>query len=147
MKAGKSVIIYTVKIICLAVFIFLIRPVYAEGKKAEKLIERKAVMKEVAGEVTWIGKKYIAVLYQQDSQNGEEEEILLPFDNKDIRLEHKRNLSEINKGDTVSVHYEEETRQYDSNREEVKRKAKVVSFIRAAVKKPESSVLQSQEGQ
>lgn len=147
MKAKKNLIICAVKIICLVVFIFLINPACAEEKRVDKLVGKKVAMKEVSGEVTWIGKKYIAILYQQDLQKGEEDEILLPFDNNDIKLEHKKNLSEISKGDTVSVQYEEETSRYDSNREEVKRKAKVVSFMRAAVKKPESSVLQSEEGQ
>lgn len=119
------------------------------GKEVkEKLVSQEKVMKEIGGEVSWLDLKkgYIAILYHQDLSRGEEDEILLPLDIKAVKLEHIKSLEQINKGDTVSIHYEEEIKKYDSNREEAERKAKVVSFVRPAVKKQEPGVLKSEDG-
>ncbi|MDD4939668.1 MAG: hypothetical protein PHE18_05170 [Candidatus Omnitrophica bacterium] len=103
--------------------------------KKEKMTGRTADIKEIFGQVTWIGKKYISVVYATDDEKGVEYEMLLPYE-KDLGLEHKRNLSDIAQGDMVRVQYEEEVKRFDSGRQEVKRKAKVVTFVRAGVRRP-----------
>ncbi|OGX27129.1 MAG: hypothetical protein A3J51_03110 [Omnitrophica WOR_2 bacterium RIFCSPHIGHO2_02_FULL_45_21] len=144
MKEKKNFKSFEFEAICLAIFVFLAVSVF--GQEDEKAVGQRTVMKEVQGEVSWIGKGYISILYSQDVNTGEEYEILLPYDEKDIKLEHRKSIDQIAKGDIVDVHYEEETKQDDYKQEKVKLKAKVVSFVRAAEKKPESTVLTSGEG-
>jgi hypothetical protein len=95
-------------------------------------------MREVQGEVSGIGKDYISVAYNKDLETGTEEEIYLPFDKNDLKLEHKRSLKEIDLWDTVLVQYEETIEEGPEGKKE-KRKAKVVSFVRAATKRPYDS--------
>ena len=112
-------------------------------EKPEKLVSHTSQIKEVLGEVTWVGKEYLSVTYNSDAQSGIEYEMLLPYDKKNVILEHKRNLGEINKGDTIRIKYEEELKDYDSGRQEVKRKGRVISFVRAAAKKPATPITDS----
>jgi lipopolysaccharide export LptBFGC system permease protein LptF len=107
----------------------------AEEKKEEK-IRTTSVMKEVEGEISAIGKDYIAVVYERDNTKGEEYEILLPID-KDIKLVRKKSLDQIGVGDKVSIQYEELTEEYKEGPKQ-KRRAKIISFVKPAEKKPEA---------
>jgi len=124
-------------LICLLVFslrgtAFSQKPV---GKR-EKVVKHTTIGKEVVGEITWMNDKYISVLYQRDPQTGDEYDILLPWNKKNIELEHLRSVAEIQKGDIVRVKYEEDYTLYDTKREDVSRKAKVVGFVRKGTPKP-----------
>lgn len=111
--------------------------VAVQKEKAEKLVRRTNTMKEVVGEVVWMNDKYIAVLYNRDPQTGDEYEILLPWNKKTIGLEHLRNAGEVQKGDIIRIKYEEDYALYDSNREDISLKAKVIGFVRKGAPKPQ----------
>jgi len=91
--------------ITLGVFFFssLICFGFAQEKKEEPQVTRTE--KDVTGEVSWIGKNKISVTYGRDKENKTEYEILLPFDPKEIKIEHKNRLSDIQIVDTVKVSY------------------------------------------
>ena len=110
--------------------------VAAPKEKAEKLVSRTATMKEVVGEIIWMNDKYIAVLYHRDPETGDEYEMLFPWNKKTIGLEHLRSVSEIEKGDIIRVKYEEDHALYDTKREEVRRRPKVIGFVRKGAPKP-----------
>jgi len=112
--------------------------VFAQEKEKAK----KSLIQEVSGEVSAISKDFIAIVYKRDAQRGSEEEIGLPLA-KDVRLEHKKSLDEINVGDIVSVQLEEYVDEDESGKKVNKRRAKIVSFIRAAAKAPEAKILDS----
>lgn len=95
---------------------------------------------ELQGEVSWINKKYIAIVYNRDAAKGTEEEILLPLD-ESVKLQHKRKLDEIAVGDIVSIQYDEETEEDAHNEKKQSRKAKVITFVKPAVKKLSPEVL------
>jgi hypothetical protein len=113
----------------------------AQEEAKGKLPKSSAVMKEVQGEVTWVGKDRIAVVYSRNDEGASEEEILLPLA-KGATFKNKKMLKEIQAGDTVRITYEEVT-QTDAETK-VSREAKEITFIRAAAKQPQSDVLGSQ---
>lgn len=127
------------KIITLAITIGLFLGLtglgFAQGTK-ERVVKHATNAREVVGEITWMNDKYISVLYQRDPQTGDEYEILLPWNKKTIGLEHLRSLGEVQKGDIVRVKYEEDYTLYDTKREDVRRKAKVIGFVRKGTPKP-----------
>jgi hypothetical protein len=88
-------------------------------------------LKEIQGEVSSLSKRSISVVYGRDEAKAEEYEMLLPFDPKDIKLEHKQSLSEISPGDVVLVQYTEDTSDYGS-RQETKIKARTIRFLNPA---------------
>ena len=102
----------------------------SEDKGNEK-IKSTVVTKEIEGEVSWLGKNKIAVIYKRDAATGGEYEMLLFFD-KDVALQHKQNLAEIHKGDIVNIQYEETTDEYKDKETKTKMKAKMISFIKPA---------------
>lgn len=100
-------------------------------KKAEnKEPEIKSEVKEIQGEVSYITKRSISVVFSRNKEKGSEEEIMLPFD-RQIIIEHKRDISEINIGDIVNVKYLDETKDYGDKKENII-KAKVIRFINPA---------------
>ncbi|MCX7927454.1 MAG: hypothetical protein N2606_04885 [Candidatus Omnitrophica bacterium] len=117
--------------LCLVIF------AYGENQNVEKQnLEKKepiidSQVKEVQGEISYITKRSISVVFNRDKETGSEEEILLPFDSDEIVIEHKRNLSEIQPGDTVLVRYLDETIDYGDKKENTI-KAKVIRFLRPA---------------
>ena len=107
------------------------------AEKGNGKVASSSVMKEVQGEITWIGKKDIAVVYNRDLAAGVEDEILLPID-KDIRLQHKQKLSELAVGDTIAIQYAEDTEDDGQGNIKVKRHARLISFVKPAIKKPDT---------
>ncbi len=105
----------------------------AKEKGVEK-IRRSSQMKEVQGEITWMSKSYIAIVFQRNDAGKSEEEILLPLD-KETNLVHLRTLGDLARGDTVRIQYEEEIEEGEAGRKET-RKAKVISFVRKGNQKP-----------
>jgi|GEM_PF-2989969 len=111
----------------------------AQQHKVTKVAEKK---KAVQGEVVYLTKDYIAIVYSRDK--GIENEILLPID-KNLKLEHLRSLSNLNVGDTVAVEFLETTEQDQNGKLKKIRTGTVVTFVRPAQKKPETTILDSEE--
>lgn len=88
---------------------------------------------EIQGEISSIGKNYIAIVYKREKDK--EYEILLPIEEKEVTLERKRSLSELNVGDTVRIRYEDVIGGIGQE-QVMQRKARVISFIRPAPPKP-----------
>ncbi len=103
----------------------------ADKGKDKKEPVVKSVLKEVEGEISSLTKRSISIVYERDTVKGEEFEILLPFDPADIKLEHKKSLSEIGPGDTVLVQYTEDTSDY-GDRLETKIKVVTIRFLKPA---------------
>ncbi len=113
----------------------LMGTVFAEDKeKKEKIV--KTASSVVSGEISGISENFISVVYETDKEKGIEYEVLVPID-KDVKIEHKKSLSELKIGDRVSIRYEDTTVEDSKKRQTLKRKAKVIRFVRSAVKKPE----------
>lgn len=105
----------------------------AKGDKEE--ITDSNVMKEIEGEVSAVDKQGIAVVYSKDLEKGTESEIYIPLVKENIKMVHKRNIEEIQIGDTVRVEYEvltEETKEGPISKFD----ARTIIFLRAAQKKP-----------
>jgi len=128
-----------IKIISAVLAMGLVLPIngslFAQGKNEDKkLIMRTS--NEVIGEISAMGKNFIALIYERDKEKGTEYEMLLPID-AGIKLEHKKNMSELQVGDTVTIQYEDTAFEDANMAKKMERKAQVISFVRAAVKKPE----------
>jgi hypothetical protein len=110
------------------------------SKKEDKDKPRvTTVIKELQGELSGIGHNSLSITYQRDTEKGIEYDMLFYLDKKNIKLQHKKSLSEINLGDMVNVSYDEVNEETDGGIK-TKRIAKEVSFIRAAPKKVEQDV-------
>ena len=109
--------------------------VYAQADK--NILNTTQELKEVQGEVTWIGQGKIAVVYNRDEKA--EYEMLLPYDNS-VSIKNKRKMSDIKAGDTVKIEYEEKVIEY-KDRKEGKLKATAVTFIKPAAAPLTSSEL------
>lgn len=96
----------------------------------------KTATGSVTGEITVIGRNTISVLYSEDKGKGIEYEMVVPIDS-DIRLEHKKNITDFKVGDTVTINYEDTTTGDSDKNLKTERKAKVISFVKAVVKKLE----------
>jgi hypothetical protein len=120
--------------IALAAILVLVCNVMLMAQEDKEKSKTTSEMKEVEGAVTWIGQNKIAILYRIDEAKGEEYEILLPLDEKDLTFVHKKNLAEIGKGDTVNVQYEEITEEGQEGKR-TDRKAKIITFVKTGVKK------------
>jgi hypothetical protein len=119
--------------------VLLAGEVGAQGRKVTKVAEKK---KQLQGEVVYLSKDYISIVYSRDK--AIENEILLPID-KNLKLEHLRSLANLKIGDTVAVQFMETTEQDEQGNRKKIRTGTVVTFIRPAQKKPETTVLDSEE--
>lgn len=104
-----------------------------DAEKKERAI--KTAKGGVSGEISGISKNYISVVYEKDTENGIEYEMLLPID-KDIQLEYKKSLGEMKIGDRVSIQYEDTTTEDSEKQKTFKREAKVVTFVGPAAPTP-----------
>ena len=120
--------------------------VLAQEKGQQKgKVKTTSEMKGIEGEISGMTKRSISIVYSRDNQKGIEYEMLLPFAKEGIKVEHKKNLSELAQGDTVRVSYEEVIEENEQGEKKEGRRAKVISFIRAAEKKTDSQALVSEE--
>ena len=103
----------------------------AASKDAE--VVTAPVQKEVQGEISDIGKDYISIVYNQDTEKGIEYEMRLPID-ENIKFEHRKNLKEFVVGDIIKVEFEDAA-QAEAGKVKLKRKVKVVSFVGPSAKK------------
>lgn len=135
----KIIQIWVIMILALGLtsagFAETINEVKKEAKGDKEEITDLSVMKEIEGEVSAVDKHGIAVVYSKDLEKGVESEIYIPLEKENIKMVHKRNIEDIQVGDTVKVEYEivtEETKEGQSSKFE----ARTVTFLRAAQKKP-----------
>ena len=99
---------------------------------AQEKAKRTSVYKEIEGELSWLGKERLSVIYFVSPTGESDTEMLLPY-GRDIQVVHKRSLEEIHTGDRVRVGYEEVTEQSpDGNK--VTKKATSITFVSSAVK-------------
>jgi|GEM_PF-5751389 len=125
------------KKLALGILIFLLLAkleIFAQEEKPKEKLRRTSIMKEIQGEVVFIAKDRIALLYRVDETGQNEEEILFYLP-KDIKLVYKQKLSEIAMGDIVSVQYEEVTETSDTGTN-ITLKAKSIIFVKKGAKKP-----------
>lgn len=106
---------------------------FAREDKERKIV--KTETNRIRGKVSGLGKDFISVVYGQDKEKGIDYEMFLPID-KNIQIQHKKNLGEIKIGDAVSVLYEDTVSEDARGEKKMERKAKVISFIKPAVKEP-----------
>lgn len=112
-------------------------------KTEEKTV---TVTKDIEGKVSGISANFIAVVYGENKEASLE----MAFDlNKNVKVGHKKSLSEIGMGDTVKVDYDEITKTRDDGKKISRRVARMVTFLRKAEKIPEiaepEAALDSQE--
>jgi hypothetical protein len=91
----------------------------------EKEISRTG--SKITGTIGNIAKNSIAVVYKRDEAKGEEFEMLFPID-KNLKIVHKKSVSELSVGDTVEVQYEDVVTER-KGRQEGKRNTAVITFI------------------
>ncbi|MCM8780830.1 MAG: hypothetical protein NC908_02770 [Candidatus Omnitrophica bacterium] len=114
------------------------------GQETKKEPKVATVTKEIEGEVSWIGRGYISVVFERDVEKATENEILLPLD-KDLKIYHKKSLEEIKPGDTVRIQYEEITEEYPEGRRREFSLAKAITFLKPAKAKQDMQTLVSEE--
>jgi len=102
--------------------------------------------KDVTGVISVLNPTYIAIVYHREKDTGHEYEIGFPI-SSDIKISRKRSLDDINRGDTVTVKYDEKSREYDQKQEDGTMKTKIAVMERKATEivfvRPEPSVLSS----
>lgn len=140
----KRIFIYSIISGCLLAFALCVNQGLAAEDDLEpgvKLIGKQD--KNLRGEIGSINNDFITLIYKRDEKKGIEYEMLLPLD-KNIQLKNRKNLKDFKEGDTVVIQYEESTVEYQGKdeggiepRQQVRRKAKVISFVKSAKKKPE----------
>ena len=87
----------------------------------------------IEGKISAISKNYIVIVYKSEKER--EYEVLLPLDSQKTKIEHKKDLSALNIGDTVSIEYED-AKEDAPEGQRMRRKAKVISFVSPAPPKP-----------
>jgi hypothetical protein len=93
---------------------------YAEEKEDPNII-KEVMMKKMKGEVQGISQNFISILYGQDEKTSYE----MAFDiDKDVTIENKADLKQINVGNIVIVTYEEATEKPKDDKEGKKIKVK-----------------------
>ena len=104
-----------------------------QDQEVEIDIEIKHVQGEVSSITTPNNPRYIGITYKEDKESSTAYEMVLYID-KDLRLVHKRQLSEIGIGDTVDVTYHKITETTEEGRKSIKQVAKMIRFVRRADK-------------
>ncbi|MCX5693110.1 MAG: hypothetical protein NTX47_05450 [Candidatus Omnitrophica bacterium] len=99
---------------------------YAEEKEDPNII-KEVMMKKMTGEVAGISQNFISILYGQDEKTSYE----MAFDiDKDVKIENKEDLKQINIGNIVAVSYEETTEKLKDDKEgKIKVKNRTVKRI------------------
>jgi hypothetical protein len=104
------------------------------SQEPKQKARQTSTMQELQGEITWVKKDKIAIVYRTDETGKVDSEILLPVD-KDVKLVHIKSTEQLSVGDVVSIQFEEAT---DETLEGPKttRKVKAMIFVRFGAKKP-----------
>ena len=104
---------------------------FAQTKDAPSEDKVTVVKKSVAGEVTGVMANFIGVSSGEKSTTGAPREFAFNL-NKDVKLEHKKELKQIGVGDTVKVDYDEVTTEKSDGSKSSKRVARTISFMKSA---------------
>ena len=109
------------------------RIVYAKEKAKVEI--KKVETKEVIGEIISFSPiknpKFIGVAYEKGDVGYD---AFFEID-KNVKIVHKRSLDEIKLGDWVAVTYNEITQITEEGREQTKRVAKKIRFVKPAIRK------------
>jgi len=101
---------------------------YAEEKEDPNII-KEVTTKKITGEVMGISRNFIAVYYLTDEKKQISREMAFNID-KDVKIENKADLKQINVGNIVTVTYEETTEKRKDDKEgKIKVKNKLVKKI------------------
>ena len=109
----------------------------ASALPAKKLIKNTSTLKEVTGQVAWLGYNTISIIPNANLAIGSEDEILFTFERKKVGLEHLKDLSEVSKGDSVRIQYNEQRIQYEGEPEQLTLKLKVIGFVSKGKPEPQ----------
>lgn len=130
----RKILIYAL----VAVFLAAAAQSFAENEiKPKRIVDKRTIQGEVAG----IQPESIAITYETNDEQGTSKDILLQFDDG-MLLQNKKALKQIRAGDIVAVEYNEITE--DGS---LTRRATKVIFVKAAAKKAESSMLDSESAE
>lgn len=106
----------------------------AEEKRAKKKLRKdpeiSSVLMQVKGEIGDIGRKHITIIYGYNKEKTIAREMMLRLDDT-VEFKHIKSIKQIKIGDTVRVQYEEVVADY-GDRQEKKRKAVLISFVKSA---------------
>ena len=111
------------------IFLSLTCLLSAQEAKTEKKFEVR--LKEVSGKITSLSPNFLAVETGIDQKEGAALESAFNL-GKDVRIVHKKNLKELNIGDTVSVGYEETVETMEDGRKMRKSSVKTITFLNPA---------------
>ena len=125
--------------VALGTLLAVVSPAFAEQAMSP---EERIVSKEVTGEVVYIGKRAISVEFSRTADSSNE--MLLPVSG-DTKVEMLRSLSELKRGDTVRVSYDQTMKESRDGGEPLllKTAATKVTLVRRA---PPEGTLQSKTG-
>jgi len=106
---------------------------YAKEKHEPEIInvETKEIIGEIISFSPMKNPKYIGVAF---NEGGAGYDAFFEVDEK-VKIAHKKSLDGIKLGDTVSVVYEEVTQVLENGREQIKRIAKLIKFVKPATRK------------
>ena len=106
--------------------------VYAKKKPQIEIVSENLSAKEVIGKLISRrpvnNPKYIGIVIMDDMGEDTDYDMLFYVD-KNITVEHKRKLSDLNKGDTVKIIYDEVTQITEDGRKFIIKTAKSITFI------------------
>ena len=128
---GKSKIIAYI-FISFTVLNFLCSNVFCQADPKGKRPVISTATHAVQGEVAYVSKDYISIIYQRSEDQTEEYEMMLSIDEA-LELTRVASLDKLNIGDTVTIDYDEITEEYPDGPRS-RRKAKNVAFTRPAAK-------------
>lgn len=121
---------------------------FAQQGKAKEQVqpqEKKILnteQNELSGVISGITKGSVSLVYEQDKKKDIEYEAVFPID-KNIQFEHVKSLSDLKIGDEVKIRFEDTNFEYPDKSQKLQRKAKVISFIKAAAPVVTSETLTS----
>lgn len=117
----------------------------SKQEKAEGRNVIKTEAKEITGQVSAISKNFIAVIYQTNKNSESEMGIYIEGA---PQLEHVKDLSQIQAGDTVTVHYDKVSEKDADDKEFARHVVKKIIFVKKAPPPPpETDVMISDEAE
>jgi uncharacterized protein YuzE len=123
---------------CVILFALLLFFQESYSKEKSKLNPNPTIeiqTKEVIGEIISLtplkNPKLIGIAYEKE---GVGEDIFFEID-KNVKVVHKKNLDEIKLGDLVAITYEERIQVNKEGKEEVKKIAKIIRFVKTPINK------------
>ncbi|MBU1124448.1 MAG: hypothetical protein KKC84_00300 [Candidatus Omnitrophica bacterium] len=128
MKRRTYIGIY-ILLISMVTLVFFTGTSSAEKKESKKETEEVTVVevKQVNGELGFVSKDYVSVVFTQDGIDYDMV-FYLPEDSKDLEVVNKKKLKDINVGEQITVQYELVSQGTDQDKKE-KRIARKVTYV------------------